>query len=182
MACSKCGAQVDASHDFCMNCGAPVEKNYNAQPQPQPVVAEPYNGRQNAYGYNGMSLNALNAKEYISSADTCKVLSIVALVCIFLTQPIDIVGIVCAIVSLSKIKKLPEVNAELLDPQSMYRIQKAEREVETARKLAKAAIIIEIVWVSFSVIAVIGSVILAALGVALPFLPFITDFIETIFI
>ncbi len=182
MVCSKCGSQIDNSCEFCMNCGTAVQRGYNAPPPPppQPVNAVPYNG-QNGYGYNGMQVNALNAKEYISSVGTCRLLGIVALICVLLTQPIDIIGVVCAAIAISKIKKLPEVRPELLDPQSLYAYQKAERESESARKLAKAAIIIEVVWLSVSALVAIGGVILTAMGVALPFLPFITDFIETIF-
>ena len=196
MECSKCGAQLDATASFCMSCGTPVpQQNFNAPPpapqpqvapqpepvqQPQPVDAVPY-GAPNSYGSNEIQLNYLNAKEYINSSSTCRTLSIIAIICIFLTQPIDIAGIVCAIVALSKVKKLPEVRAELLNPQNLYAFQKAEREAETARKISKAAIIIEIVWLALGAIIAVGGAILAAMGVALPFLPFITDFIETLF-
>ena len=175
MICKTCGAEFDDSLLNCPVCSAPAnapaqapqqptyqqpayqaqQPNYqpqqpNYQPQ-QPVYQQPAYQAQPQYGFNPMGGYQVVLNQYVSAANSIHTLSICAII-----FSLGCLGIILALISISKISSLPYVAPESLGPNELYIYQAAQKKVQTAKTLNSVTFII--LGLSFIIGFIVGFV------------------------
>lgn len=159
MICRNCGKEILDTATFCNGCGTrtgverPAQNNFNQAPVQnnfnQPPMQGGYNPGANSYQQGGFYPNAYNEAEinhYISTAKSIHTTSIVAII-----FSLGLIGLCCAISVLTRINKLPQINAGTLNPALAQQFADAQRKVGTAKTLStiSLAIFIGSIVISF---------------------------------
>lgn len=114
------------------NYQPPVQPNYQQQAYQQPIY-------QQGYAQAGMPPFASPVEQYIQQAGSINTMSVAGLV---LAIFCGLVGLILSLVSGSKIKNLPYVQPEMLDPTSMVAYQEAQKKVQTAKTLNTITLVV----------------------------------------
>lgn len=167
MICKTCGSEIDNSITVCPVCGSSVNEPVGAAPQQpayqppqqpdfqaqqppqqpnyqQPAYQQPnYQAQQQYVPQMGYQMNSgYVLDQYVQCASSINTMSVCAVIFSLLCGWI---GLVLAIVSNSKIKSLPLITPETLDPSQVYIYQDAQKKVNTSKTLNTVAIVLFVI-------------------------------------
>lgn len=167
MICKTCGSEFDNSLAACPVCSTPsgaapqapqqpayqqpVQPNYqpvyqqpvqpNYQPPVQPNYQQP--NYQQGYAQAGVpNFGPSAVDQYIQEASSINTMSVAGVILAFLC---GLIGLILSLVSGSKIKNLPYIQPETLDPTKAFAYQEAQKKVNTAKTLNTVAIVVFVI-------------------------------------
>lgn len=166
MICPYCGAQENDGFEFCTNCGNTLPKNNE--------VVQVYTAENNTYAGFNAETNELCAKQYMSGTKTSFILGIVSIALAVATNYVaaGLPAIVCGIISLIKLKGLPEVFPEYItDPKLLMNYQAAVKKAALSKKLSIAGIVVAIVIdVLYTIVGLIALFFTVIVPIVIPLL------------